>query len=347
MSIYSRYQQKLENIPRPDKGCHAGILGVATLGILAGKTDHEIERDIRSHIPSERLRKRPNEIREQIEYAHRDTEPLATSGIRQPACIQRQAQARTGGRPFPGEEMVHKLVESSRGVAEEDLCKVSPVEFPSEPGGGQAGFLLQSLYQPEEYLFLGHRHSRHVSTVAEWLDALGKVRQVCWPHIIPNPLTGKKHLTKAGKASYRCDAAVAAFRFMLVEFDEMEMDRQLAFWHSVIRQGLLKVAAIIDSGGKSLHAWVAVDLPDQSAWDQYVREEAYNKDHGILTSMGADPQCKNPGRLSRLPDHYRDEKRQFQRLLYLDPEAGKTGGIAPPPCPARTHARTKYDGVTS
>ena len=80
----------------------------------------------------------------------------------------------------------------------------------------------------------------------------------------------------------------------------------------------------IDSGGKSIHAWLRINLPDRAAWDKLVRYELYGET-GRLTRLGADRACCNPARLSRLPGHYRRDTAEapgrWQRLLYLNPDA--------------------------
>ena len=103
----------------------------------------------------------------------------------------------------------------------------------------------------------------------------------------------------------------------------MAREDQEAFWFTVICDKLMPVAALIDSGGKSIHAWLRVDLPDRDAWDKLVRHELYGE-QGRLTRLGADRACCNPARLSRLPGHYRrdtaDDPGRWQRLLYLNPD---------------------------
>ena len=79
----------------------------------------------------------------------------------------------------------------------------------------------------------------------------------------------------------------------------------------------MPVTTIIDSGGKSLHAWLRVDIPDRKAWDKEVAGKLYNKHTGMLCLLGADPACKNPSRLSRMPGHIRNSTGSIQKLLYL------------------------------
>ena len=91
---------------------------------------------------------------------------------------------------------------------------------------------------------------------------------------------------------------VAAFRHALVEFDRDEAgavipkDRQFG----VIVGSGLPVSAVIDSGNKSLHAWVRVDAPDAAEYRRRV-ETVW----ALFSGCSLDKQNKNPSRLSRAP----------------------------------------------
>ena len=107
---------------------------------------------------------------------------------------------------------------------------------------------------------------------------------------------------------------VAAFRHVLVEFDKdgdgnpVPKEDQ---YRAVVASGL-PVAALIDSGNKSLHAWVRVDAPD---------EKEYKRRVGLVwkwfEGMNLDRQNRNPSRLSRCPEGWRtvDGEARRQNLL--------------------------------
>jgi len=71
---------------------------------------------------------------------------------------------------------------------------------------------------------------------------------------------------------------------------------------------------LIDSGGKSIHAWIRVDCPDRNAWERAIEQELFGQ---WLAPMGVDLACRNESRLSRLPGHYRVDTGNRQRLLFL------------------------------
>lgn len=110
------------------------------------------------------------------------------------------------------------------------------------------------------------------------------------------------------------DANVTAFRYALLESDCVPPDLLL----SLFTRLPLPVAAILTSGGRSLHAWIKVAAPDV---DEYRR--IVSRMLALLARFGVDMKNRNPSRLSRLPGVQRSIGAQGdgrQRLLYLDPD---------------------------
>jgi len=119
------------------------------------------------------------------------------------------------------------------------------------------------------------------------------------------------------------DRHVAAFRFALIEFDHLPLGLQV----SLVARLPLPVAAIITSGGRSLHAWIRVDAPNEASY----REET-SRILSLLAPLGVDQANKNPARLSRLPGVSRligGGKDSRQRLLFLNPNAFTPAAIFP------------------
>jgi len=88
------------------------------------------------------------------------------------------------------------------------------------------------------------------------------------------------------------DKNVSAYRHVLIEFDSRPKAEQI----DIITRCQLPVSAVIDSGGKSVHAWVRVDATDAGEWEQR-RDAVYD----YLADVAPDPKNKNPSRFSRLP----------------------------------------------
>lgn len=97
---------------------------------------------------------------------------------------------------------------------------------------------------------------------------------------------------------------VAAYRFALIESDTMPLDAQ----YRMYRKLNLPIAAMVTSGGKSIHAIVHIDAANAAEYRDRV-EMLYT----ILANKGmvVDMQNKNPSRLSRLPGCIRGTNKQM------------------------------------
>lgn len=107
---------------------------------------------------------------------------------------------------------------------------------------------------------------------------------------------------------------VTVYRHALVEFDKDEQGNTIPKekQYTAIVQSKLPVAALIDSGNKSLHAWIKVDASNASEY-----KERVEKIWKYFENQSLDKQNKNPSRLSRCPDGRRTVNGELhsQRLL--------------------------------
>lgn len=88
------------------------------------------------------------------------------------------------------------------------------------------------------------------------------------------------------------DSSVQHHRHVLLEWDKDSKVEQLAR----IMRSKLPVSAIVDSGGKSVHAWVRVDAADRKEYDVRVALV-----YDLFKDCPPDRQNKNPSRFTRLP----------------------------------------------
>ena len=109
------------------------------------------------------------------------------------------------------------------------------------------------------------------------------------------------------------NANVTDFRFALVESDHMELEKQ----NALIRELELPVAALVYSGGKSVHAIVRIEA---ATYEEYRKRVDYLYSVLKKNGMDVDTQNKNPSRLSRMPGVMRGEHKQF----LIDTNIGKT-----------------------
>ncbi|MCP4444906.1 MAG: AAA family ATPase [Myxococcales bacterium] len=113
------------------------------------------------------------------------------------------------------------------------------------------------------------------------------------------------------------DVNVTSFRHVLVEWDKdnegnlISKEEQLG----MILASNLPVSAVIDSGNKSVHAWVRVDAETREEYDERV-DEIYD----LFDQHELDKQNRNPARLSRAAgfDREVDGSVKVQDLLLTD-----------------------------
>lgn len=97
---------------------------------------------------------------------------------------------------------------------------------------------------------------------------------------------------------------VTSYRYTLIESDKMSVSKQIA----MIRALELPVAALVYSGGKSVHAIVHVDA---DTFKEYQQRVQFIYEICEKNGFKVDTQNKNPSRLSRMPGEYRCDKKQF------------------------------------
>jgi hypothetical protein len=207
-----------------------------------------------------------------------------------------------------------------------DLWHESSVR-PSTDWLEDAALLISTLYRPDELLnvvwdFVPDRKKPDKAyprggglTLSrdDWIETLRQYENPCgdagcW--IRPNPVSSKQGSGREGSFT---DKDVAAYRFLLLESDDLPIGLQFSLWSALA----LPVAALIDTGGRSLHAWLRIDAKDEATYRRTAAEI-----YSSLAPFGPCHANKNPSRLSRLPG----VKRQIggdgmaeQRLFYLNP----------------------------
>ncbi|OQC53734.1 MAG: hypothetical protein BWX54_02361 [Verrucomicrobia bacterium ADurb.Bin018] len=219
-------------------------------------------------------------------------------------------------KPKPKPLTAAAFIQRGDGATEADWFESSPFRIDWAPGPRDAAALLRVLYRPWEFVFCGERYggAEGVRMAADWIATFEDGRRPVPPHFVVNPLTGKEHPLPDGKLSKRGDSAVAGFLYAVAEFDGMDKADQLALWWG-FRSA--PIVALIDSGGKSVHAILKVDCATRTDWEKDVEGKLFP---AVLCPLGCDPACRNEARLSRLPGHFRRERNAWQRLLYLNPE---------------------------
>lgn len=196
---------------------------------------------------------------------------------------------------------------------EEVLAKNNTEDEPWQ----QAVRYLETIFKPDEMVSYVHSaaykedrdkwvpadagHVRKASAIIRDLkrykrldEAFGTVNPNAGAWIRHNPATGAK------------DEDVTRFAHVLVESDSMPIEEQKKF---LINQKL-PIAALIESGGKSVHAIVKVEAANELEFSQ---RTTFLFDFLAKHQFQVDEANKNPARLSRLPGAMRNGN--LQRLL--------------------------------
>jgi len=171
--------------------------------------------------------------------------------------------------------------------------KISPYE--------QYKLFLQTLFAPSDILWIGEKFwsgkkfewTRSFRPVSEWLSIRDTKRNFICPNVF-----------KPGSIS-RTDENVLIRRYLVVESDKLSRGEVMSVFAWLQSHHRLEPRALIDTGGKSLHAWF--DWPGGLPADWKAVLNGYQCD-GSMT--GASQPC-------RLPGVTRKETGKLQALLLV------------------------------
>lgn len=312
-----KFFDRLRALPPTGQGFHTALMGCVNYGILAGLSEHQIFALVKVSIPPDGSRKvLDRELSDAIKKAAADI-PTYTGN-------RRSGYVAPPPKPISnGQATRQRMIESSAISDEADLWESSPVRTDWEPAE-DAHHFMERMFHPDEQVFIGGSKApgiigTNICTAKDWIEYFQRGGQTA-PHIIINPLSGESALTKSGDAqTYRGDNNVKAFKYCLVEFDDLSREDQIRFWTSPAARKL-PVACLVDTGGKSIHAWLRLSgIRSMDDWAKEIKSKLYDQ---FLIPLGVDAACSNPARLSRLPGHLRDGK--YQRILWMNtPEEGR------------------------
>lgn len=204
---------------------------------------------------------------------------------------------------------------------ENALAEASPIRL--EDWTNDGWLLLQNLFSPEElinYVIKWEPYQKKGSKEVKANPAGRGVTMTCRELVKEWGVTGTPgseaggwlRINPVSKEGVN-DKHVTAFRYALVEFDGIPLDLQISFLSKVP----LPIAAILTSGGKSVHAWVKIEAENFKDYEATVEQM-----RNLLTPYGIDRVNKNPSRLSRLVGVTRKVGATGdgrQKLLYLNP----------------------------
>jgi hypothetical protein len=139
----------------------------------------------------------------------------------------------------------------------------------------------------------GHiRYQRRFRPVIEWMSS-----RLC-PGMFVCPNTFKPGVHS------RSDANVLARKFLVVESDTLDRDNVGAVFRWLEKTKGMRLRAVVDTAGKSLHGWF--DYPQPELMEQLKI---------VLPELGCDPSLFRASQPCRLPGATRDGK--YQTLIYI------------------------------
>lgn len=166
----------------------------------------------------------------------------------------------------------------------------------------QVGYVTNDVWQDSEGKYLPSKgvYDRTAGELIESLKkypddlgaTIGDWKEECGAWIRFNPVNGgvkNEHVTR--------------FDYALVESDDMTLSEQDALY----RKFELPIAALVYSGGKSIHAIVRVEAQNQ---EEYRKRVDFLYDFLEKHGLKIDKQNRNPSRLSRMPGVTRNGKQQ-------------------------------------
>lgn len=203
-----------------------------------------------------------------------------------------------------------------------------PKSYPLEQRKQDIVTYLTTLFEPEEYVgyvvntfalpdgkqspTMGN-YSRTVQQILDGINGTTQLENVfgtfnkemgAWIRF--NPIDGK---------GVKNDN-VTAFRYMLLESDNMSLGKQKA----ILEQLELPIAAMVFSGAKSIHAIVKVDA---YSYEEYRKRVDFIYSIAQKNGFKPDKKNRNPSRLSRMPGVMRDGNPQFLMATNIGKESYK------------------------
>ena len=233
--------------------------------------------------------------------------------------------------PPPHVRHVRDLIGGMGDCGSDAVRELSPyLDWLGKPPRIQTALFMRAAFAPGEMLHVfrndvptAGKPGVNIRPAAEWVELVERGEPLPGDLVIPNPLTGERRETTAGTQSFIAQTCLATFPHMILEFDEMPIAKQCAFWRAFILTSNLAPAlvALTFSGNRSIHGLVHVGCATLADW-QAVRQRvialfASDPDE----TMRADVQAMRPRTGTRLPGVRRFDNGRRQMLLYLNPRA--------------------------
>jgi hypothetical protein len=208
--------------------------------------------------------------------------------------------------PEADPSLIRSIIESTPRAGarlKESSCHT---DFGNDPGH-YVPMIVAQLFPGDPLICVGEEnYSMRCHLRSSWGAQLASMQ-----FIVPSPMVAESGLNQSGKPSSRCLKNTGARRYLVIEFDEATPDEQSAFHVHLSRRFLL--AAIVYSGGKSLHGWYYVHGRSESEIEAFMR---------YAVRLGADRHTLVRCQPVRMPGGMRRDgfSSVRQEILFLNPE---------------------------
>jgi hypothetical protein len=189
-----------------------------------------------------------------------------------------------------------------RLIAEVSQFK-APVPYPVHPEEPPE-FFLRQMFSPTDLLCIGATaFAMDTRPLQDWEGMLRPMQ-----FLVPSPMISETGPRKQdGQPSFHAESNTGTRKFLITEFDGPDRPTQMALLRSLAARGPLLLAALVDSAGKSLHAF----------WRAHSDEHTNFEFFSHACRLGADPRLWLRSQFARLPGGTRSGKRQ--EVLFFQP----------------------------
>jgi len=226
---------------------------------------------------------------------------------------------------------LHLKVVRNLGVTVKDFYRAFP--YPIDLATTMEYFL-ESVYRLDRYILMGTKNTVYPRTVKEWRESM---EVGIFKYFQPNPVNGKLGRLQSGELSYRAPECITKYWTAVLKFDKLNYEEQLAMAMSIISDGgsyakmtcapnaINKVLAVIEDS-ENVHILYRADGSSKEGWDAQFKRGFTGH---MLLGYGANPCFMDETALAFVPNHNRHEDGAYQRLIYLNPNAGgDTEGVS-------------------
>jgi len=190
--------------------------------------------------------------------------------------------------------------------------------------------ILALLHPEDALLYLSPRKeiTGEIKTLAEWRVDHSDI--ACWAMCVPNAMSKRIGVNQEGSPSVRCRDTSCGFDGMRYAVAEPDFDADVPLVQAGVPPQHLsasvvlnripreRIVMVVDSGGKSLHAWLNVNGLTKSQRDGFFQRGC---------TYGVDPAGRLPEQQFRLPNGTRHiqtdggDTLAVQRVLFFNPSA--------------------------